>query len=77
MRMAGPREAVWHAIIRKNHGCTHFIAGRDHAAPGPDRDGQPFYGPCDAQTLLAEHEDELGIAMVPVQEIVYAGNRVQ
>ena len=77
MRMAGPREAVWHAIIRKNHGCTHFIVGRDHAAPGPDRDGQPFYGPYDAQTLLAEHEDELGIAMVPFQEIVYAENRAQ
>ena len=75
MRMAGPREAVWHAIIRKNHGCTHFIVGRDHAAPGPDRNGRPFYGPYEAQTLLAEHEEELGIAMVPFQEVVYVENQ--
>ena len=75
MRMAGPREAVWHAIVRKNHGCTHFIVGRDHAAPGPDRNGRPFYGPYEAQTLMAEHEEELGIAMVPFQEVVYVENR--
>ncbi len=52
MRMGGPREAVWHAIIRKNHGCTHFIVGRDHAGPGTDSAGEPFYGPYDAQELL-------------------------
>ena len=75
MRMAGPREAVWHAIIRKNHGCTHFIVGRDHAAPGPNRNGRPFYGPYDAQTLMAEHEQELGIAVVPFQEVVYVENQ--
>ena len=77
MRMAGPREAVWHAIIRKNHGCTHFIVGRDHASPGPDRNGRAFYGPYDAQALLAEHEVELGIAMVPFQEVVYVENRTR
>jgi sulfate adenylyltransferase len=75
MRMAGPREAVWHAIIRKNHGCSHFIVGRDHAGPGNDSSGQPFYGPYDAQTLLAEHAAELGIAMVPFEAVVYAENR--
>ena len=75
MRMAGPREAIWHAIIRKNHGCTHFIVGRDHAAPGPDRQRRPFYGPYEAQTLMAEYEDELGIAMVPFQEVVYVENQ--
>jgi sulfate adenylyltransferase len=75
MRMAGPREAVWHAIIRKNHGCSHFIVGRDHAGPGNDSGGKPFYGPYDAQTLLAQHADELGIAMVPFEAVVYAENR--
>ncbi len=55
MRMAGPREAVWHAIIRKNHGCTHFIVVRDHAGPGSDSAGEPFYGPYDAQELLSAH----------------------
>ena len=71
MRMAGPREAVWHAIIRKNHGCTHFIVGRDHAGPGAGSDGTPFYGPYDAQTMLRELEGELGIAMIPFKEMVY------
>ena len=56
MRMAGPREAVWHAIIRKNYGCTHFIVGRDHAGPGQDRTGKPFYEPYAAQELLREVE---------------------
>ena len=71
MRMAGPREAVWHAIIRKNHGCTHLIVGRDHAGPGRDSTGAPFYGPYDAQELLAAHEAELGVAMVPFKLMVY------
>jgi sulfate adenylyltransferase len=72
MRMGGPREAVWHAIIRKNHGCTHLIVGRDHAGPGHDSRGTPFYGPYDAQELLQKHEQELGIAMVPFRLMVYA-----
>ena len=71
MRMGGPREGVWHAIIRKNHGCTHFIVGRDHAGPGKDSSGQPFYGPFDAQTLLRQHEQELGIRMVPFRQMLY------
>jgi sulfate adenylyltransferase len=71
MRLGGPREAVWHAIIRKNHGCTHLIVGRDHAGPGSDSTGKPFYGAYDAQELLATHEAELGVGMVPFQMVVY------
>jgi sulfate adenylyltransferase len=71
MRMGGPREAVWHAIIRKNHGCTHLIVGRDHAGPGNDSKGKPFYGPYDAQQLVREYEKELGVQMVPFQALVY------
>ncbi len=71
MRLGGPREAVWHAIIRKNHGVTHFIVGRDHAGPGSDTSGEPFYGPYDAQDLLREHEAEIGEAMVPFRQMVY------
>ncbi len=77
MRMAGPREALWHAIIRKNYGCTHFIVGRDHAGPGNDRNGEPFYGPYDAQDLFREHEEELGISMVPFKMMVYVENRAE
>ena len=75
MRMGGPREAVWHAIIRKNHGCTHFIVGRDHAGPGSDSAGDPFYGPYDAQELLREHEAELGVTMVPFRMMIYVEDR--
>ena len=71
MRMAGPREALWHALIRKNYGCTHFIVGRDHAGPGNDRKGRPFYAPYAAQELLARHEEEIGIRIVPFEEMVY------
>lgn len=71
MRMAGPREALWHALIRKNYGCTHFIVGRDHAGPGESANGEDFYGPYDAQVLLQQHQDEAGIQMVPFQEMVY------
>lgn len=71
MRMGGPREALWHAIIRMNHGCSHFIVGRDHAGPGNDRDGKPFYAPYAAQELLAKHQRELGITMVPFNMMVY------
>src|SRR6266513_4700616 len=71
MRMGGPREAVWHAIIRKNYGCTHFIVGRDHAGPGKDASGKPFYGPYDAQQLLERHQAELGVRMVPFKQMLY------
>ena len=71
MRMGGPREAVWHAIIRKNYGCNFLIVGRDHAGPGNDSKGNPFYGPYDAQELLVKFEDELGIKMVPFKLMVY------
>lgn len=71
MRMGGPREAVWHAIIRKNFGVTHFIVGRDHAGPGKDSTGKDFYGPYDAQTLVTKYASELGIEMVPFQMMTY------
>ena len=71
MRMAGPREALWHAIIRKNHGCTHLIVGRDHAGPGSDAQGRPFYDPYEAQEMVRAHQDELGVGMVPFQMLVY------
>ena len=77
MRMGGPREAIWHAIIRKNYGCTHFIVGRDHAGPGNDRDGNPFYGPYDAQDLFSQHEEELDISMVPFKMMVYVENKAE
>ena len=77
MRMGGPREALWHAIIRKNYGCTHMIVGRDHAGPGTDRNGEPFYGPYDAQELFRRHEEELDITMVPFKEMVYVENKAE
>ncbi|NVL91371.1 MAG: bifunctional sulfate adenylyltransferase/adenylylsulfate kinase, partial [Desulfobacterales bacterium] len=75
MRLAGPREAILHAIIRKNYGCTHLIVGRDHAGPGSDSNGRPFYGPYDAQELLQRYQDELGIQMVPFKMMVYVEDR--
>lgn len=75
MRMGGPREGLWHAIIRKNHGCTHFIVGRDHAGPGSDKSGKPFYGPYDAQDLVRKHAEELGVTMVPFLNMVYVENQ--
>jgi len=74
MRMAGPREAIWHAIIRKNYGCTHLIVGRDHAGPGSDSQGKPYYGPYEAQELLRRHEEELGVGMVPFKMMVYVAD---
>tara|TARA_B100000401_G_scaffold244739_1_gene165990 strand:+ start:5 stop:925 length:921 start_codon:yes stop_codon:yes gene_type:complete len=69
--MAGPREALWHALIRRNYGCTHIIIGRDHAGPGSDSNGNPFYGPYDAQDLLVKYQDEINIKMVPFKMMVY------
>lgn len=71
MRMGGPREAVWHAIIRRNFGANHFIVGRDHAGPGNNAKGEPFYGPYDAQELVGKYENEIGVKMVPFQMMVY------
>ncbi len=77
MRMAGPREAVWHALIRKNHGCTHMIVGRDHAGPGKNSQGEDFYGPYDAQDLVRQHQDEIGLEMVDFKHMVYVQERAQ
>jgi sulfate adenylyltransferase len=71
MRMAGPREAIWHAIIRRNHGANHFVVGRDHAGPGKDSTGKPFFGPYDAQNLVKQYEDEIGVKVVPFTELQY------
>ncbi len=71
MRMAGPREAIWHAIIRRNYGATHFIVGRDHAGPGVDSSGKPFYGPNEGQVVLTQYAEEIGVQPVPFQELVY------
>ena len=72
MRMGGPREAIWHALIRKNHGVTHFIVGRDHAGPGSDpATKKPFYGPYEAQEVFKKHEGDIGVTMVPFNMMVY------
>lgn len=72
MRMGGPRGAIWHAIIRRNYGCTHFIVGRDHAGPGKNSAGENFYGPYEAQELTLKHQTELGIEIIPFQEMAYS-----
>ncbi len=77
MRMAGPREAVWHGIIRKNHGCTHMIVGRDHAGPGKNSAGKDFYDPYAAQELFAQHAKEIGIEMVDFKHMVYVQEKAQ
>lgn len=71
MRMAGPREALWHAIVRRNYGANHLVVGRDHASPGVDSEGRPYWGPYDAQDLVRRHFDEVGVAVVPFREMVY------
>jgi sulfate adenylyltransferase len=71
MRMAGPREALWHALIRRNYGANYLIVGRDHASPGLDSHGKPFYGPYDAQALVEQYSAELGVGVVPFEELVY------
>ena len=75
MRMAGPREALWHAIIRRNYGCNHFIVGRDHAGPGADSAGKDFYGPYDAQVLIEQHQKEIGVNVIKPKEMVYDTSR--
>ncbi|PZO65929.1 MAG: adenylyltransferase [Paracoccus denitrificans] len=77
MRMGGPREALWHAIIRKNHGLTHFIVGRDHAGPGKNSQGKDFYDPYAAQELVREHQAEIGIEMVDFKQMVYVREKAQ
>lgn len=77
MRMAGPREAVWHGLIRANHGVTHFIVGRDHAGPGKNSAGQDFYGPYDAQELFTQYKDEIGVEMVDFKHMVYVQEKAQ
>jgi len=71
MRMAGPREALWHAIIRRNYGANHFIVGRDHAGPGKDSNGNPFYGPYEAQKMLDQYREEVGVRAITFNELVY------
>jgi len=71
MRLAGPKEALWHAIIRRNYGANHLIVGRGHASPGVDSQGKPFYGPYDAQELVETHRGETGVKAVPFTELVY------
>lgn len=71
MRLAGPREALWHAIIRRNYGANHLIVGRNHASPGLDSQGNPFYGPSEAQELVERHAEEIGVGVVPFRELVY------
>jgi sulfate adenylyltransferase len=74
MRMGGPREALWHALIRRNYGATHFIVGRDHAGPGLDSTGQPFYRPYEAQRLLDTCADEIGVQIVPFRRMMYVAD---
>jgi len=71
MRMAGPREALWHALIRRNYGANYLIVGRDHASPGKDSKGHPFYGPYDAQELVKKFSEELSVGVIPFEELVY------
>lgn len=71
MRMGGPREALWHALIRKNYGVSHFIVGRDHAGPGLNATGSPFYEPYAAQELVNQHKDEIGIEILSFSAMVY------
>ena len=77
MRMAGPREAVWHGLIRANHGCTHFIVGRDHAGPGKNSQGKDFYGPYDAQDMFTQFKAEIGVEMVDFKHMVYVQEKAQ
>jgi sulfate adenylyltransferase len=73
--MAGPREAIWHALIRKNHGCSHLIVGRDHAGPGKDGNGNPFHEPYEAQALFRKYEAKIGLRMVAFNTMVYVEDK--
>lgn len=75
MRMGGPREALWHASIRKNFGCSHFIVGRDHAGPGKDAAGKPFYEPDAARELAIKHQKDIGVQILPFEEMFYVESR--
>ncbi len=77
MRMGGPREALWHALIRRNYGANYFIVGRDHAGPGVDSTGKPFYGPYDAQELVKQHAEELGVGVLAFNEMVYLSDEAR
>jgi sulfate adenylyltransferase len=77
MRMAGPREALWHALIRRNYGATHFVVGRDHAGPGKDSSGRPFYGPYEAHMMVTQYEDEIGVKPVEFKTLVYLADRTR
>ncbi|HKO60949.1 MAG TPA: bifunctional sulfate adenylyltransferase/adenylylsulfate kinase [Pyrinomonadaceae bacterium] len=74
MRMAGPREALWHALIRRNYGANHLIVGRDHASPGKDSTGKPFYDPYEAQELVDRYSAETGVAAIAFKEVAYFGD---
>jgi sulfate adenylyltransferase len=71
MRMSGPRDSLWNAILRATYGCTHYIVGRDHASPGPDHDGRPFYDPYEAQDILFRYQAETGIETVAFPALTY------
>ncbi len=77
MRMAGPREAIWHAVIRKNCGCSHMIIGRDHAGPGKDTSGKAFYEPYAAQELFQKYQSEIGVTMMPFHNMVYVEDQAK
>jgi len=77
MQLAGPREALWHALIRRNYGANHLIIGRDHAGPGKDSSGRPFYDPYAAQEIVQSHRDELGVAVIPFKQLVYLPDQDQ
>ncbi len=70
-RLAGPREALWHALIRRNYGANYLIVGGEHASPGVDSCGRPFYAPYAAQELVGRYRAELEVGMIPFRELVY------
>ncbi|MFW6324820.1 MAG: bifunctional sulfate adenylyltransferase/adenylylsulfate kinase, partial [Desulfovibrionales bacterium] len=79
VRRAGPREALWQALVRRNYGCSHFMVADDHADPfaGNNQNGESFYPPGAAQEFVRIHEKETGIRMVPLKRMVYVEDRAQ